>query len=79
MALNKAGLKADIKTMLVELKEAADQETAIEKFASDLSNALDKFVKSASVYATPLDVTSAAMSNSGGPVVASNNLNSKIE
>jgi hypothetical protein len=76
--LNKSQLKIRILTMLNELKSMDNQAESIEKFASDLSDAVDEFVKTATVAATPVDVTAAAMSNSGGPVVAANNLESHI-
>lgn len=77
--LDKTGLKSDIKTMLNELKAMDDQDQSIDKFADLLSNAIDSFVKTGSVIATPADVVTATMSNSGGPVVAANNLNSTIQ
>ncbi len=76
--MDKAGLKLDIKDMLDSLKEAPDQEAAIEEYAEKLTNAIDKFVKTAEIVAIPADVVTATMSNSGGPVVAAANLNSTI-
>ncbi|MBW7839228.1 MAG: hypothetical protein H3C36_06265 [Chitinophagaceae bacterium] len=52
MALNKTGLKAEIKSMLNELKEDLDQSEAIERFATKLSNAIDSYVKTAQVVGT---------------------------
>jgi galactitol-specific phosphotransferase system IIB component len=77
--LDKAGLKTNIKTMLQELNDAEDQNAAIEKFATDFSNAMDIFVKTASIHATPANVTAAAMVASGNPVTSANNLNSVIQ
>ncbi len=57
MALNKTGLKNSIKTMLEELNAEKDQETGIEKFATNLSNAIDTFIKTATV-STTVTVTS---------------------
>lgn len=80
MALDKAGLKGNIVTMLEELTETPDRDQAIEKFATDLSNAIDTYVKTATIYATPVDVTGAAMVAGGSYAVAStNNLNSNIQ
>lgn len=52
MALNKAQLKSDIKTMLNELKEDLNQEAAIERYASQLAEAVDNYVKTAQIVGT---------------------------
>ncbi len=63
MALNKAGLKASIKSLIETLKTydgsttGQTQADAIEKFASDLSDAIDTYVKTATV-STTVTVTS---------------------
>jgi hypothetical protein len=76
--LDTGGLKNDIKTMLDQLKTMDEREAAIEKFATDMANAMTVFVRTATIYATPGDVTAAAMSNQGGPVAAANNLESQL-
>lgn len=52
MALNKTQLKSDIKTMLNELKEDLNQEAAIERYASQLAEAVDNYVKTAQIVGT---------------------------
>lgn len=57
MALDKATLKSDIETIMNSLKdfdgsEGKTQTDAITKFAEDLSNAIDTYVKTASVSTT---------------------------
>ena len=52
MPLVKATLKVDIKTILTELKDATDQEAAIEKYATDMSDAIDTYIRSATVVVT---------------------------
>lgn len=79
MALDKAGLKTNIKTMLEELGNTPDRDQAIEKFATDLSDAIDSYVKTATIYATPVDVTGATMVAGSYTVEAANNLNSNIQ
>lgn len=76
--LDKPGLKQDLKTLYKALKEMTDEDAAMDKLAGDTADAIEKFVKSASVIANPAAVTAAAMSNTGGPVAASNNLESAI-
>lgn len=49
MGLNKTGLKTGIKSMMDALKTEKDQEAAIEKAATDLSNAIDTYTKTALV------------------------------
>ena len=80
MALNKLVLKEDVKRLLIEMSKdnTSTPEAAAEVFAGRLADAIDAYVKSGTITANPAAVTSAAMSNSGGPVVASNNLISTI-
>lgn len=57
MALNKAGLKASIKNLINALKvydgsTGQTQDEAIEKFANDLSDYIDTYVKTATVNVT---------------------------
>ncbi|MBW7838457.1 MAG: hypothetical protein H3C36_02210 [Chitinophagaceae bacterium] len=59
MALNKGILKNDIRGILNDLKTETDQEAAIEKFASMLSDAIDDYIKSAQVVGTD---------STGGPI-----------
>lgn len=61
MALDKAGLKNNIKGILNSLKNydgsnGKTQDDAIEKFSTDLSNAIDTFVKTGTVT-TNVNVT----------------------
>lgn len=79
MALNKTVLTASIKAIFNALKSydgttGQTQTDAINKFAGDLADAIDTYVKGATLYSTPVDVATATMANSGGPVVAANNL-----
>lgn len=79
MSLNKAQLKSRIVTILKELsKREDDPEKAVDDFAEAIANAVDSYVKSGTFFATPVQITSAALSNGGGPVVAANNLNITI-
>lgn len=59
MALDKTALKAEIKTMLNDLKKSLDQPSAIDAFASKLSDAIDNYVKTAVVTGTD---------SQGGPI-----------
>lgn len=59
MALNKGALKAAIISMLNDLKDDEDQPSAIEKFAEQLSDAIDTYVKTAEVIGTD---------SNGGPI-----------
>ncbi len=49
MALVKSKLKAQIKSLLNELKTEEDQDASIEKFADRLSACIDEYIKSATV------------------------------
>ncbi len=49
MALVVATLKADIKSILTDLKNDENQEGAIEKYAHKLSIAIDKYIRSGTV------------------------------
>jgi hypothetical protein len=83
MALDKSTLKTSIKALTNALKtydgsSGKSQDEAIEKFAEDLSNYIDTYVKTATVVITPLNITEAALSNGGGTVVSANNLNGTL-
>jgi len=79
MPLDKPSLKAEIKQLLVDLStNEGDQTEAFDTFADGLSNAIDTYIKTATITATPIEITAAAMSNGGGAVVAANNLISSI-
>ena len=70
MALNKNGLQRDIKTLLDTLLafeggSGQTQADAIEKFKTDLSDAIDTFVKSATVT---VPGTGLVAPTGGGPV-----------
>ena len=61
MALSREILKTEIKTLLDELKDDLNQVDAIDKYAEQLSSAIDTYIKSATVTVTGTSV-------SGGPV-----------
>ena len=70
MALNKNGLQSDIKTLLDTLlafegSSGQTQADAIEKFKTDLANAIDTFVKTAKVT---VPGTGLVAPSGGGPV-----------
>ena len=50
---------------------------AMNKFATDLPNAIDTYVKSLTIQSTIGQITASGMANSGGPVVATAVLISK--
>jgi predicted HTH domain antitoxin len=62
MALVRATLKNEIKTLLNDLKDDLNQDNAIEKYAEKLSLAVDNYVKSATVVGTD---------SQGGPITGS--------
>jgi DNA-binding transcriptional regulator YbjK len=76
MALNKAGLKNEIKTLMQDMMQR--EQASIDEFAGRLADAVDGYVKTATVTATPAQVLAAALSNGGGSVVADNNLISTL-
>lgn len=83
MALDKSTLKTSIKALVNALKtydgtSGKTQSDAIDKFADDLSNYIDTYVKTATVVITPTDITTAGLSNGGGAVISANNLNGTL-
>lgn len=79
MALDKATFKSTVKQLLTDLStNEGDQSESFELFADGLADAIDTYVKTAVITATPTEIGAAAMSNSGGLVVASSNLLSNI-
>lgn len=76
MALNKALLKSDIKSAFEAQKQnESDPEGAVNDLAQKIADAVEKYITSAQIYATPAQVTSATMVAGGSyPVVAANNL-----
>jgi len=76
MALDKTNLKNSIKALLEDMMSKED--ASYNEFAERLADAVDTYVKTATVVATPAQVTAAAMSNGGGAVVAANNLISTL-
>ncbi len=75
MALNDASLKNNLKALYDQMITREDNpQQAREYFAQQMSQIISDYVRSASLFATPIQVTAAAMSNGGGPVVAANNL-----
>ncbi len=74
MALDKTGLKNNIEALLTTLKDYdgtgdETQAKAIEKFANDLANAIDTYVKTATVATTVATVVIGTLP--AGPVAAS--------
>ncbi|TSE05677.1 hypothetical protein [Aquimarina algiphila] len=65
MALVTALLKKDIKGILNDLKNDTDQEAAIEKYADQLSRAIETYVKSATVIVTGTSVSGGAVTGTG--------------
>lgn len=81
MALNKTELKADIISLLEDMKSReSEPEQAFNDFAEGLSDIIDGYIKSATIIATPAQITGAIMIADPvtGVVVASNNLSSTI-
>lgn len=78
MALDKGKLKNNIHNLLKQLQGSNNRETAMSEFSAGLADAIDSYVKSATIVATPTHVTAAAMTASTFPVVAANNLVSEI-
>ncbi len=78
MALVKATLKAELVVMLTAMINETNQTTSVDKFADKLATAIDNYIKTATIVSTPAQITLAAMTNSGGPVVAASNLVSTI-
>ncbi len=79
MALNDIALKNKLKTLFDDMSKIdKDPQKARELFADKLSGIISEYVRSADVFATPLQITASTMSNGGGPVVAANNLNCTV-
>ena len=75
MALNDAALKNNLKTLYDNMVTREDNPAqAREYFAQQMAQIISDYVRSATLFATPVQVASAAMSNGAGPVVAANNL-----
>jgi len=79
MTLVKSTLKTAIKSFMNDLKTfdgttGKNIDDSIEKFADSVSTAIDDYIKTSTVTITPIQISSAGLSNSGGPVVSSNNL-----
>lgn len=71
-------LKEDIKDLVSSLKSYDDSEEALDKFAHDLSKAIDDYAKSLVIMAYPSDVVIAAMVAGPTPVLAANALRSQV-
>lgn len=79
MPLNKQQLKNDIKAAFDAVRQQEDnQAQAIDTLAGKIADAIDGYIKQATITATPAHVAGAALSNGAGPVVAANNLTSTI-
>ncbi len=74
--LDKNKLKGDIRSLLLLMMQR--EESSVDEFATRLSDAIDGYVKTATVIATPASIAEAGMSNTGGPVVAAKNLTSTL-
>lgn len=78
--LNSLKLKNDMKKAFARARSKTDNpDEAIDTLCTELTAAIDSYVKTATIIATPAQVTAAAMANAGGPVLASNNLISTIQ
>ena len=80
---NKTALKESLVNLLKALREydGTDGKTsddAIEKYASDFSDALDTYAKTLNIVVAPTDIASGALSNTGGTVIAANPFYPKI-
>lgn len=85
MALAKGQLIVDILD-LMQLLATYDGETAgqtqfnaMNDFANGMADAIDDYIKSGSIFATPVNIGLAVMTAGGVPVVAANNLDSEIQ
>lgn len=77
--LNKSTLKSEIKAAFQDQKDKTENpEAALDDLATKIADAIDSYIKGATIVATPANVVTAALSNGGGPVVAANNLTSSI-
>lgn len=65
MALVTEHLKQDIKRVLNNLKNDTDQDNAIEKYADQLSKAIEIYVKSANIIVTGTSVSGGAVTGTG--------------
>ena len=79
MALNKAELKQSIKAAFEnQVSKTENPAAALDDLAGKIADAIDAYVKGASIYATPANVTSAAMIAGAYPVTAASNLTCNI-
>lgn len=77
--LDKVQLKSSIKQAFIDQQEKTDNPSvALDDLAGKIADAVDDYVKGATIVATPANVATAAFSNGAGPVVAANNLTSTI-
>lgn len=65
MPLLKDTLKQDIKTMLTDLRDELDQDESIEKYATAITNAIDTYIKSATVIVTGTSISGGAVTGTG--------------
>jgi len=78
MALAVDQLKDDIFNLLHDLADEDDKAVSILKFASGFSEAIDAFVKTATIEASTNQITSAQMTAGPYTVVAAQKLESTI-
>lgn len=77
--LDKLQLKQNIKNAFeAQSNKTEDPAAALDDLAGKIADAIDSYIKRASIYATPTDVGSATMVAGSYPVTATNNLNCNI-
>lgn len=65
MPLVKATLEQNIKTMLIDLRDDLDQGEAIDKYAAMMANAVDTYIRSATVVVTGTSISGGAVTGTG--------------
>lgn len=65
MALIKETLKQPIKAMLYQLRDELDQDASIEKYASLMTDAVDAYIRSATVVVIGTSVNGGAVTGTG--------------
>jgi hypothetical protein len=84
LATEKTAFKNSVKALLEELSAfdgttGKTREDSIEKFSEDLTTLIYNYIKTALIYSTPAQVTSAGMVAGITPVIGVGNLISIIE
>lgn len=79
MALNKTALKQQIKTAFADqAQKNEDSDAALDDLATKIADAIDAYIKGASIMAAPPQIMAAGLSNAAGPVAAAGNITSTI-